>query len=156
MLWLSAIFVLFLTSCEEDEIISNPVPCLNNYIYSLPSDTIYEKYNQDYNLTGALLCIAKTDSTGRQVSDSVIYNIDFRKQAKYINDGITVVGKAVYDANGDLSQLSINEFCTISKSSSDAYNKVYCINKAGNNPKKYYLILGVKKPKGGGISVTVR
>lgn len=149
-------------SCTKDDEDADRFPVFNSdtNVYSFSSDTIIEVNNSDYNFTYLTLCSAKDvasdDSTYYYFYNSVISSVDFNKRDSIIKDGNRNIGKVDYDVNGDVRGFAIDSFCTVTRGSLGRYNKVYYVNKTGNNPDRYYLKIGVIAPKCAPMDITVK
>lgn len=155
ILMLCSIIVICATSCTKDDDIGLKSPCMNHsdnnyYLSNLPEkvDSLYEIHEQPYHLWRLGIYSKETHESIGDVSFSN------KNETEILDDKGNKLGEVKYGKN-DVTEININNFCTLKRKLDSQKGKMYIITPTQNKRQDIYVSLIVYHDKGQPTTVNI-
>lgn len=155
ILMLCSIIVICATSCTKDDDMGLKSPCMNHsdnnyYLSNLPEkvDSLYEIHEQPYHLWRLGIYSKETHESIGDVSFSN------KNETEILDDKGNKLGEVKYGKN-DVTEININNFCTLKRKLDSQKGKMYIITPTQNKRQDIYVSLIVYHDKGQPTTVNI-
>lgn len=152
---LFSIIVICATSCTKDDDMGLKSPCMNHsdnnyYLSNLPEkvDSLYEIHEQPYHLWRLGIYSKETHESIGDVSFSN------KNETEILDDKGNKLGEVKYGKN-DVTEININNFCTLKRKIDSQKGKMYIITPTQNKRQDIYVSLIVYHDKGQPTTVNI-
>lgn len=155
ILMLCSIIVICATSCTKDDDMGLKSPCMNHsdnnyYLSNLPEkvDSLYEIHEQPYHLWRLGIYSKETHESIGDVSFSN------KNETEILDDKGNKLGEVKYGKN-DVTEINIDNFCTLKRKLDSQKGKMYIITPTQNKRQDIYVSLIVYHDKGQPTTVNI-